>query len=141
MVARDPEPEYAQKRLYLPGPTEVPEDVLDAMSQPMFGHRTPRMTELYTTIVEDTKRFLDTSHDVIILSCSGTEFWEATTLNMVDERMAVATCGSFSAKRTSQSAWARTSTACSTSGARPSSQLTSGSSSRRVKQTTTCSRR
>jgi predicted phosphoserine aminotransferase len=99
MVARDPEPEYAQKRLYLPGPTEVPEEVLDAMSQPMFGHRTPRMTELYTTIVEDTKRFLDTSHDVIILSCSGTEFWEATTLNMVDERMAVATCGSFSERQ------------------------------------------
>jgi len=54
------------------------------------------MTDLYTTIVEDTKEFLGTERNVIILTGSGTEFWEASTLNLVDENILVPTCGSFS---------------------------------------------
>lgn len=91
--------DYTDKTLYLPGPTEVREDVIEAMAQPMFGHRSERMTDLYTTIVEDTKEFLDTDNDVIVLTASGTEFWEATTLNLVEKEMLVATCGSFSERQ------------------------------------------
>jgi predicted phosphoserine aminotransferase len=88
--------DYPDKTLYIPGPTEVREDVLEAMCEPMFGHRMDRMTDLYTTIVEDTKAFLGTENDVIVLTASGTEFWEASTLNLVDENILVPTCGSFS---------------------------------------------
>ncbi|WP_121823003.1 pyridoxal-phosphate-dependent aminotransferase family protein [Halostella salina] len=88
--------DYDDKTLYIPGPTEVREDVIDAMSEPMFGHRMDRMTDLYTTIVEDTKAFLGTDNEVVILTASGTEFWEASTLNLVDENILVPTCGSFS---------------------------------------------
>jgi predicted phosphoserine aminotransferase len=88
--------DYPEKELFIPGPTEVREDVIDAMAQPMFGHRMDRMTDLYTTIVEDTKEFLGTDNDVIILTASGTEFWEASTLNLVDEEILCTTCGSFS---------------------------------------------
>ncbi|MCU4926944.1 alanine--glyoxylate aminotransferase family protein [Halobacteria archaeon AArc-dxtr1] len=88
--------DYPEQTLYIPGPTEVREDVIAEMSQPMFGHRMDRMTDLYTTIVEDTKEFLGTDNDVIILTGSGTEFWEASTLNLVDENILVPTCGSFS---------------------------------------------
>jgi len=88
--------DYDDKTLYIPGPTEVRDDVLEAMCEPMFGHRMDRMTDLYTTIVEDTKTFLDTDNDVVILTASGTEFWEASTLNLVDENILVPTCGSFS---------------------------------------------
>ncbi|QGA81220.1 Serine-pyruvate aminotransferase/archaeal aspartate aminotransferase [Halomicrobium sp. LC1Hm] len=88
--------DYPDKTLYIPGPTEVRDDVIQAMAQPMFGHRMDRMTDLYTTIVEDTKTFLGTDNDVIILTGSGTEFWEASTLNLVDENILVPTCGSFS---------------------------------------------
>jgi len=87
--------DYPEKTLYLPGPTEVREDVVEAMCQPVFGHRMDRMTDLYTTIVEDTKNFLDTDNDVIVLTASGTEFWEATTLNLVDERVLCACSGAF----------------------------------------------
>ena len=87
--------DYPDKTLYIPGPTEVRDDVLEAMSQPMFGHRMDRMTDLYTTIVEDTKTFLGTDNDIIILTASGTEFWETSTLNLVDEHMLCTTCGSF----------------------------------------------
>jgi len=88
--------DYPDKTLYIPGPTEVREDVIEAMCEPMFGHRMDRMTDLYTTIVEDTKDFLGTDNDVIVLTASGTEFWEASTLNLVDENILVPTCGSFS---------------------------------------------
>jgi aspartate aminotransferase-like enzyme len=91
--------DYRTKTLYLPGPTEVREDVIEAMAQPMFGHRMDRMTDLYTTIVEDTKEFLDTDQEVIILTASGTEFWEATTLNLVEDRMLVPTSGAFSERQ------------------------------------------
>jgi predicted phosphoserine aminotransferase len=88
--------DYPEKTLYIPGPTEVREDVVQEMAQPMFGHRMDRMTDLYTTIVEDTNEFLNTDHEVMILTASGTEFWEASTLNLVDENILVPTCGSFS---------------------------------------------
>jgi predicted phosphoserine aminotransferase len=88
--------DYADKTLYIPGPTEVRDDVLEAMCEPMFGHRMDRMTDLYTTIVEDTKTFLGTDNEVVVLTASGTEFWEASTLNLVDENILVPTCGSFS---------------------------------------------
>ena len=91
--------DYPEKTLYLPGPTEVREDVIEAMAEPMFGHRMDRMTDLYTTIVEDTKAFLDTDQEVIILTASGTEFWESTTLNLVDEQMLVPTSGAFSERQ------------------------------------------
>jgi predicted phosphoserine aminotransferase len=91
--------DYPEKTLYLPGPTEVREDVIEAMAQPVFGHRMDRMTDLYTTIVEDTKEFLDTDQEVIVLTASGTEFWEATTLNLVEDRMLVPTSGAFSERQ------------------------------------------
>ncbi|QSG15021.1 pyridoxal-phosphate-dependent aminotransferase family protein [Halapricum desulfuricans] len=91
--------DYPEKTLYLPGPTEVREDVIEAMAEPMFGHRMDRMTDLYTTIVEDTREFLDTDQNVIVLTASGTEFWEATTLNLVEDRMLVPTSGSFSERQ------------------------------------------
>jgi predicted phosphoserine aminotransferase len=93
---REYKDDYPDKTLYIPGPTEVRDDVIEAMCEPMFGHRMDRMTDLYTTIVEDTKEFLGTDNDVIVLTASGTEFWEASTLNLVDENILVATCGSFS---------------------------------------------
>jgi aspartate aminotransferase-like enzyme len=58
-----------------------------------------RMTDLYTTIVEDTKTFLGTERDVIVLTASGTEFMEAAILNLVDEHVLCTTCGSFSERQ------------------------------------------
>ena len=93
------EDDYPEKTLFLPGPTEVRADVIEAMAEPMFGHRTDQMTDLYTTIVEDTKEFLGTDNDVIILTASGTQFWEATTLNLVDENVLCPTNGAFSERQ------------------------------------------
>jgi len=99
MEKREYTGDYPEKRLYLPGPTEVREDVIAEMDQPMFGHRMDRMTDLYTTIVEDTRDFLDTDQRAIVLTASGTEFWEASTLNLVEDDMLVPTSGAFSERQ------------------------------------------
>ena len=91
--------DYPDKTLYIPGPTEVREDVIEAMAQPMFGHRMDRMTDLYATVVEDTKDFLDTNHEVIVLTASGTAFMEGAIQNLVDDHVLVTTCGSFSERQ------------------------------------------
>ncbi len=102
-IALNPDPvvyvRYKHKKLFLPGPTEVRKEVIDAMDELMFGHRSERMTDLYTTIVEDTKDFLDTDNNVIILTASGTEFMESSVLNLVDDKVLCATCGSFSERQ------------------------------------------
>lgn len=87
------------KKLFLPGPTEVRKDVIDAMDEWMFGHRSEKMTDLFTTIVEDTKDYLDTDKHVIILTASGTEFMESSILNLVDDKVLCSTCGSFSERQ------------------------------------------
>ncbi len=91
--------EYTDETLYIPGPTEVREDVIESMARPMFGHRSAGMAGLYTTFVEDTKEFLDTDNEVIILTASGTKFMERSMLNLVDENVLVTTCGSFSERQ------------------------------------------
>jgi aspartate aminotransferase-like enzyme len=57
------------------------------------------MTDLYTTIVEDTKEFLGTDGNVVVLTASGTEFMESSILNTVDENVLCTTCGSFSERQ------------------------------------------
>ena len=91
--------DYPDKTLYIPGPTEVREEVIGAMCEPTFGHRSGRMTDLYTTIVEDTREFLDTDHHVVVLTASGTAFMESAIQNLVDDRVLVTTCGSFSERQ------------------------------------------
>lgn len=87
------------KKLFLPGPTEVRKEVIDAMNEWMFGHRSETMTDLFTTITEDTKKFLGTDKNVIILTASGTEFMESSVLNLVEDDVLCATCGSFSERQ------------------------------------------
>ena len=87
------------KKLFLPGPTEVRREVIDAMREWMIGHRSEEMTELYTTIVEDTKDFFDTDRHVIILTASGTVFMEGAIRDCAEEKVLSSTCGSFSERQ------------------------------------------
>ncbi len=83
-------------KLFIPGPTEVKKEIIEAMNEWMFGHRSSTMTDLFTTITEDTKKFLGTDHHVIILSASGTAFMESSVMDCVDKNVLCSTCGSFS---------------------------------------------
>ena len=67
----------------VPGPTNVPERVRNAMLSPIINHRSDDFRNLYKTIVSKTKQVFQTDNDIILLSASGTGAVEASVINMI----------------------------------------------------------
>jgi len=67
--------------LRIPGPTPCPPDVLAAVSKQMVNHRGPEMAAMMKRVTERLKQFLETSHDVLLVSASGTGGLEAAIVN------------------------------------------------------------
>lgn len=67
--------------LQIPGPTNVPEQVLRALSRPTIDHRGPEFSELTLDVLEDLKRVFKTSGPVVMYPSSGTGAWEAALVN------------------------------------------------------------
>ncbi|TLU88125.1 MAG: alanine--glyoxylate aminotransferase family protein [Chlorobium sp.] len=61
-----------KKRLFTPGPTPVPENVMLRMAAPIIHHRNPEFMEILTRVHEDLKYLFRTTQPVVVLSCSGT---------------------------------------------------------------------
>ncbi|MHA2330792.1 MAG: pyridoxal-phosphate-dependent aminotransferase family protein [Candidatus Hodarchaeales archaeon] len=85
------------KKLFIPGPTEVEQDVLLQQTKPLIGHRPKEFTELYTGIIDKLAKFFEiTRQHIIVHTCSGTMFMDMTGRNLVKKKALSATCGSFS---------------------------------------------
>jgi aspartate aminotransferase-like enzyme len=54
----------------LPGPTNVPNRVMNAMLAPIINHRSEDFRLLYKSLVEKIKRTFQTQNDVILLTTS-----------------------------------------------------------------------
>jgi alanine-glyoxylate transaminase / serine-glyoxylate transaminase / serine-pyruvate transaminase len=67
--------------LQVPGPTNVPDRVLRAMSQPVIDHRGPEFAELTRTVLEGIRGVFQTKSNVIIFASSGTGACEAALVN------------------------------------------------------------
>jgi alanine-glyoxylate transaminase/serine-glyoxylate transaminase/serine-pyruvate transaminase len=68
--------------LQIPGPTNVPDRVLRAMSNPTIDHRGPDFAALGKRALEGMKRMVKTTAgQVIIYPASGTGAWEAALVN------------------------------------------------------------
>jgi len=67
--------------LQIPGPTNVPDRVLHAMSFPTIDHRGPEFGELGKEIVAGMKRVFQTGGTVVLYPSSGTGAWEAALVN------------------------------------------------------------
>jgi alanine-glyoxylate transaminase/serine-glyoxylate transaminase/serine-pyruvate transaminase len=67
--------------LQIPGPTNVPDRVLRALSRPTIDHRGPEFAESSLAVLEGLKRIFQTSGPVIIYPSSGTGAWEAALVN------------------------------------------------------------
>jgi len=66
-----------KQRLFTPGPTDVPPEVLVEMAKPIFHHRTSRFKDMFKAVNADLKKLLFTSGDVLTLAGSGTAGMEA----------------------------------------------------------------
>jgi alanine-glyoxylate transaminase/serine-glyoxylate transaminase/serine-pyruvate transaminase len=74
---------YASGRhfLQIPGPTNVPEQVLRAMAKPTIDHRGPEFKALGLEVLEGVKPVFKTAGPVVIFASSGTGAWEAGLVN------------------------------------------------------------
>ena len=67
----------------LPGPTNVPGRVMNAMLSPIINHRSDDFRRLYKEVVDKTQRVFQTSNDIVVLTASGTGAVEASVINLV----------------------------------------------------------
>lgn len=72
---------FAKPRLFIPGPTPVPETVLSAMARPMINHRGKAFGALYNECMEGVQWLLETKGDVFPLNGSGTAGLETAIAN------------------------------------------------------------
>lgn len=86
------------KKLFIPGPTHVREDVLKAMATPMIGHRGKEFSALYGNVVPKLQKLMYTKNKVFLGTHSGTGWMEAAMLNCVDRKVLNTVCGAFSDK-------------------------------------------
>lgn len=84
-------------RLFTPGPTDVPPEVLVEMAKPVFHHRTQRFKEMFSQVNEGLKKVLMTRSDVLTLAGSGTAGMEAAISCACprDKKVLVANGGKF----------------------------------------------
>lgn len=73
----------APGRFFLPGPTEVHPDVLEAQNGPMIGHRGKAIVDLLASIDEGLKDVFQTERPVIVSTSSATGLMEAAVRNGV----------------------------------------------------------
>ena len=67
--------------LQIPGPTNVPDRVLQAIAMPTIDHRGPEFAALGQEIVAGMKRVFQTDDTVVVYPSSGTGAWEAALSN------------------------------------------------------------
>ncbi|MBN2303634.1 MAG: alanine--glyoxylate aminotransferase family protein [Anaerolineae bacterium] len=100
-MAREPE----HIRLFIPGPVEVREEILDAQADWMIGHRSSQFAALYARIQPKLQQTFYTENPVYIYTSSGSGIWESASRCCVRDEAKILhlTCGAFSER------WAETS--------------------------------
>ena len=83
--------------LMIPGPTPVPESVLQAMAKHPIGHRSADFSVIFAEVVENLKWLHQTNNDLMILAASGTGVMEAGIINFLspNDKVIVASNGKF----------------------------------------------
>lgn len=69
--------------LMIPGPTPVPENVLQALAKHPMGHRSSEFSAIFKEVTDDLKWVAQTQNDFFILGASGTGAMECAIANTV----------------------------------------------------------
>jgi alanine-glyoxylate transaminase/serine-glyoxylate transaminase/serine-pyruvate transaminase len=70
--------------LQVPGPTNIPDRVLRAMSSPTIDHRGPEFAEIVKRVLDRLRGIFKTTQPIIIFPGSGTGAWEAAIVNTLN---------------------------------------------------------
>ncbi|MDO5715661.1 MAG: alanine--glyoxylate aminotransferase family protein [Tissierellia bacterium] len=85
-------------KLYLPGPTNVREDVLQQFLKPLIGHRTKDATELQKSISENAQKIMGTKNEILLSTSSGTGLMEGAIRSCTTKKALICSVGSFGEK-------------------------------------------
>ena len=83
-------------RFFLPGPTEVRREVLEAMLGPMIGHRTVEMEAVMERIQPGLQQVFRTARPVYVAPASGTGMMEMAIRSVAKRRVLSLVNGAFS---------------------------------------------
>ena len=84
------------KKLFIPGPTHVDDEILEAMAIPMIGHRDKLYSDLHGQVVTKLKKFLQTDGHIYLSTSSSTGMMEGAIRNCVNKKVLMTDCGAFS---------------------------------------------
>ncbi|MEM9552383.1 MAG: aminotransferase class V-fold PLP-dependent enzyme, partial [Pseudomonadota bacterium] len=71
-----------QNPVFIPGPTNMPEDIRKACDMPTIDHRSPMFGDILRPTLDGVRRVVKTqAGEVIIFPSSGTGGWEAAISN------------------------------------------------------------
>ncbi len=85
-------------KLFTPGPTAVPADVLETQARPLIHHRTDEFRHALSESMRGLQYILETQNPVVVLTASGSGAMEATVVNLTQpgETVIVTEVGKFS---------------------------------------------
>ncbi|NLC68752.1 MAG: alanine--glyoxylate aminotransferase family protein [Clostridiaceae bacterium] len=83
------------KKLFIPGPVEVTEDVLQKMATPMIGHRTKDASALQRSISEKLMKVMYTNNQILLSTSSGSGLMEGAVRSCTRRKAAVFSIGAF----------------------------------------------
>lgn len=83
------------KKLFIPGPIDVNDDVLQKMSTPQIGHRTKEASQLQRNISKKLQEVFSTKNTIILSTSSGSGLMEGAIRSCTAKRAAVFSVGSF----------------------------------------------
>ncbi len=82
-------------RMFVPGPVDVAEEVLQAQARPMLPHRSKEFEEIYRSAAEKASKLFFTQYRVFLTASSGTGLQEAAIRNFVQRRVLSCVNGAF----------------------------------------------
>jgi aspartate aminotransferase-like enzyme len=84
------------KKLFIPGPTHVRDEILQAQAAPMLGHRSKEYADLQAEVTPKLQQMLYTEQRVYLYACSSTGMMEGSVRQASTERVLNTVCGAFS---------------------------------------------
>lgn len=90
-------------KLFIPGPVEVSAKTYQAMTTPVFGHRSSDFVDLYQSIQPDLQKLFYTSDPVFISTSSAWGVMEGAIRNLTAKKVLNCMSGAFSDKWTNVS--------------------------------------
>jgi len=84
------------KKLFIPGPTHVREEILQAQAAPMIGHRAKEYVDLQAAVTLKLKELLYTEQRVYLFASSSTGVMEGSIRQASHKKILNTVCGAFS---------------------------------------------